>query len=379
MARKRVEKNISYDDVKKLYYVTLYYGKNEDGKSIKKYQTHKKLSEARKALKEHDADKTKGLLVMPNETTLNDWLNDWLDNNIAPYRAETTVYGYRKIIDNHIANAIGNQKLQQLKPLQIQKYYTMLIKDKNLSPNTVRKHHDLLHTSLKAAVKQEVILRNPIDYVEPPKVKKPEVEFYSSEQVRMLLAVVRGQWLEIVITLAIYFGLRRGEILGLKWDNVDFENKKIYIKESRTIAGKNIVEKDPKNNSSIRVLHMPDEVYNTLLEEKEKQTEYKDFLGGEYSDTGFVVVRDDGKPYRPNYISSAFKEFLEKNNLPIIKLHGLRHTFAALANKQGATNYDISKMLGHNSTATTTEIYMHTFDDTHREGIERVADGLRGE
>ena len=327
MARTRVEKNIAYDDEKDLYYVTFDYGKDENGKRHKPTKTFKSKSEAKKALKEFEADKTKGTLVIPKSTTLEEWLTYWINDVITPKSSPTTVNGYQNIIDNHIVPILGITPIQQLSASQIQQYYSKLAKENGLSQSTIRKHHDLLNTALKLAVKQDIIPQNPIQKVEAPKPEDHEIDFYAPEQIRKLIELVKGDRLEIVVYLAAYLGLRREEILGLKWENVNFESRTIYIKEVRTAAGKEIVVKQPKSKYSKRSLYIADDILQVLTRERDTQNDNKSYLGNAYHDFGLVVAHTDGKPYRPNYLSYLFTKFIADNNLPPLTLHGLRHSY----------------------------------------------------
>lgn len=155
MARKRVERNISYDDVRKKFYVNLDFGFGTNGKQIKKTQTFSTITEARKALRAHEVKKDRGEVVQPRQTTVADWLRYWLENIVRPYRAETTVYGYRNMIENYLVPRLGKIQLQALTPQKIQRYYTDLLTKTTLSSNTVRKHHDLLRTALDVAVREQ--------------------------------------------------------------------------------------------------------------------------------------------------------------------------------------------------------------------------------
>lgn len=377
MSRKAVEKNIAYDDIKKKYYVNFDFGINEDGKQIKKTKTFEKISEARKALKEHEANKTKGLLVMPKQTTLLEWLNYWIDEVVKPNRAQTTVYGYKNIIENHIEPELGNTPLQQLKPQQVQRYYTKLMNEKGLSSNTVRKHHDMLRTALQLAVKQDVLLKNTMDKVEAPKVKQTDINFYSPENLKTLMEAVEGDRLEVVVKLAGYLGLRREEICGLKWDNVDLEKQIIIIKSVLTMAGGTKITKETKNSSSERVISIPDEVVTVLEKVKEQQDKDKEFFKGEYIKSGYVVAWENGKEYRPNYISELFTKFINDHGLPKVTLHGLRHTFATIANSLDVSAFEIGKALGHSTPSTTAKVYTHLFDKTQKEAFQKIADHLK--
>ncbi|MCI1966689.1 MAG: site-specific integrase [Oscillospiraceae bacterium] len=376
MARTTVEKNISYDSGKKLYYVNMDYGKDENGRRVKKTKTYKTKSEAKTALKEFEADKTKGQLVIPKKTTLKEWLDFWMENIVKPNKQLTTYHYYKSMIDKYTVPLLGSIPIQDLKPIQIQKYYTQL---KKLSPNTIRKHHDMLHLTLGIAVKQEQILQNPVERVEPPQKQRKEAKFYDLENLKKLYEVVKNTDLEVTVKLGGGLGLRREEICGLRWKNIDLENKKVRICEARTLAGTEIVDKDTKNRTSNRTLGIPADIIELLLKEKARQEKNKEYLGNLYEDSGYVVVREDGKPYRPNYLSGKFKKLIEANGLPPLTIHGLRHTFASVANAQGIPLFEIGKVLGHSTPSTTGMIYTHMFDDTHQATLEKVAQAEKAE
>ena len=377
MARKRVERNISFDDVRKVYYVSMDLGKNSEGKRVKQYRTFPNLTSARTGLREFYADRDKLLHPPKQEQTLRQWLDYWMENIIRPNRAETTVYAYQKIIDNHLSDALGSVPIQKLTPQHLQQYYSMLMRDKGLSANTVRRHHDLLSCALHMALRQDIILRCPTERVEPPRVIPHEARFYTPAELKRLFGLVEGHWLELIVKLAGSLGLRREEICGLRWSSVDFELRKLHIKEARTAAGAEIVQKETKNRSSNRILHMSDDLYRLLRRERARQAERKLALGDAWPDTGMVAVDAKGNPYSPNAVSLAFTRFIQAHHLPKITLHGLRHTFATVASAQGAPLFDIGKALGHSTPATTGKIYTHLLDQNHTATLDRVANALK--
>ena len=375
MARTKVERNISYDNERKKYYVNLEFGRDpETGKQIKKTKTFSKITEARAALRKHETERDQGRTVIPVQITVSQWLNDWLETVIKPNKADTTVYAYRHIMD-HIISVLGDIPLQKLTPGQIQRYYAQQMSN-GLSSNTVRKHHDLLNHALKVAVVQDVLAVNPVVKVTPPKCIKKEIHFYSPEKLKLLMSLAEGDRIEILIKLAAYLGLRREEILGLTWDNVDLDNRLIHIRQVRTAAGSMIVEKDPKTATSARDLYIPDDVVTALLRERERQEQYKEALGSEYQDLGYVFCHENGRPFRPNYVSDLFSKFIRDHELPYITLHGLRHSFATMANSLGIPMYDIGKALGHSTPATTSKVYTHLLEPTHEGTMKKIAEAL---
>jgi integrase len=378
MSRKRIERNIDYDNETKLYYIHLYYGKDNAGKRMRKMKKANTLKIARSILSQHEVDMINGNTIMPQETTLKEWLDYWMDYIMKPRLQETTIYGYEGIIRRYINPNLGHLPIQSIKPMTIQRYYSDMMKTGLLS-NTVIKHHNLLKTTFKFAVKQEMIFSNPIDRVEPPKKVRREARVYNIEQLQKLLSLAEDTRMEVIIKLCAYLGLRREEACGLKWNDVDFNECTIFIRSARTSAGSKTIEKGTKNYSSIRKLHMAQPLYNALQKERAKQNENKSFFCNDYIKSDYVLVMSDGKPYRPNYISELFTQFIKKNNLPKIVLHELRHTFASLSNHIGLSEYDISKALGHSSPATTKKIYTHLFDKKQTVALTAVANIINEE
>lgn len=188
---------------------------------------------------------------------------------------------------------------------------------------------------------------------------------------------VKNTKLDLPVHLAGLLGLRREEITGLKWKYVDFKERVIHIHEVRTSAGKNVIVKAPKNEKSRRTLYIIDELYTLLLQQRCRQTEYQELLGEAYMDTGYVLVRDDGKPYRVNSVTEQFKEFLEKHDLPKLRLHDLRHTFNSILYDEGVDLKAISEALGHSDIGTTNKIYTHLFDDTHKKTVSAMSTALK--
>ena len=382
MARKAVERNIAYDDQRKLYYVSMELGRDENGKRIKQYRTFHTLAAARNGLRDFHAglERERELerkLAPAQELDLSHWLEYWMDSIVRPNRAETTVYAYQKIIDNHIDPALGTVPLKKLTPKMVQEYYTETQRANGLSSNTMRRHHDLLSSALRSAVRQDVIPASPMERVEPPRVRTTESYFYNNQELKLLYQKIEGNILELAVKLAGSLGMRREEICGLKWENVDLQRHLVLIREARTAYGATIVQKETKNRSSVRTLYLPDEVYLLLEQEQARQQQERCLQSPTYNPTDHVILDAKGVPYSPNALSLAFTRFVKKNDLPRLTFHGLRHTFATIASCQGASLFDIGKALGHSTPATTGRIYTHLVDRTHEELVQRVSDALK--
>ncbi len=189
MGRYRVSRNVAYDDVKKVYYTTLYYGVDpQTNKPIKKTKTFKTKAEAIKTVKVHEGEKAKNELLPPSDDTFSSYMVYWLNNIAQPNLAQSTCYGYKNIISNHLIPFFKEIKIQDLGTQKINEYYSYKSKNSSLSSNTIHKHHDLLKNICKNAFYENKIKDNPVIKVIPPKVVKEEPQVYSIEEMKALLS-----------------------------------------------------------------------------------------------------------------------------------------------------------------------------------------------
>ncbi|WP_438447108.1 site-specific integrase [Gorillibacterium sp. sgz5001074] len=356
--------------------VTFDFGRDSSGKRIRQYTTASSEAEAKKLLNEFEYNQQRNLLVQTSKMTFAEFLEHWMDNYVKYNCEETTKYSNENIINNHVVPYLGAIELQKLQPAFIQQYYKHLMDDKGLKPNTVHKHHACIRKALDYGLKQQFVHRNVCDAVTLPKKERFVGQSYTRDQMNRLLDAVKDTRLELPVHLAGYLGLRREEIMGLRWKYVDLDERLIHIVEVRTCAGSQEVVKTPKTERSRRVLYVTDELLEVLLKVKERQEENRRMLGDEYFDSDYVYVQDNGKLYRVNSVTERFKEFLEKNNFPKIRLHDLRHTFASILYDAGVDLKAISEALGHSDLGTTNKIYTHRFDKTHKKTISAMSQAL---
>lgn len=359
------------------YRVTLEYGKDKEGRRIRSYETYITEKEAKRCLTDFEYKKNRNLLVQPESLTISEHLDKWIYFYVNNNCEATTKSAYLNIIENHMKPYLGHVRLQKLNPGQIQQYYYVhLLEEKGLSPNTVIKHHAVLRKSLDYALKQQLVARNVADSVTLPKKIKFQSGVYNEEQLKKLLELLVGEKIELPINLATYLGLRREEILGLKWENIDLEHKKLYIREVRVNAGNKVITKKPKTDKSIRTLSIPLKLYKLLSEEKKKQDYFKSILKEEYNDAGYIYCHEDGRPFRVNTLTDSFRRVLKKSDLPKLRLHDLRHTFASILYNNGLDLKSISEALGHSDISTTSNIYVHRFDKSHQKAIDTFSNVL---
>lgn len=370
--RKKITTNLYYDSERKLYYVRFYYGKI-NGKVNQEWKTFKTKNEALKALKLFELNKADGRNLDPSKQTIAEFIEYWLKYKST--RCEyTTIYGYQNIVYNYIIPHIGKVVLKQLQPHHIIEYMDSVSKE-GLSNNTIKKHYDLLKSVMKQAVLEDKVAYNVIDKVEPPKIEKKEMSFYTAEELVILLDIIATKpALDIAVHIAAYTGLRREEILGLKWDCVDFDHSVILIKKAITKAGSQVIEKSPKTKNSYRKISISDYLSEKLMEYKKIQVRNaKLFEKPEYE---YIFCKPNGELYHVNYISTLFKNVIEQYNLKPLRFHDLRHTFTSIAQEQGISIFEISKTLGHSTISTTSNIYTHLFDDTHAKTTDAVANKI---
>ena len=376
MSRTTHEKSISYDEQRKVYYLYMDFGRDRSGRRIRRYRTYATLSAARRARDDFRRERVE-IKEKAFDLTLSQWLEEWMRDVVIPNRAYTTVYGYQSLIDNYIEPLLGEIPIQELSPRDLQRYYAYLMQERGLGGNTVRHHHALLSAALHTAQRQDLISRCVTDRVEPPPFVQKETSFYTVEDLKLLYHLLQGHELETAVHLAGSLGLRREEICGLRWNCVDFEQRKIHIRAARTAAGSTIVEKETKNRSSTRVLSMQDDIYDLLLREQNRQVRRFRDTNCKWTGDSLVVLNKRWMPYSPNRLTLAFTTFIQTNSLPPLTLHGLRHTFATVASSQGAPLFDIGKALGHSTPATTGRIYTHLSDHLHNETLAKVAAALK--
>ena len=251
--------------------------------------------------------------------------------------------------------------------------------EKPLAGKTVLHHHRLISSILDKAVKWQVIFSNPCDRVEPPKVERKEAKYLDEIQAAELLDCLEREPLQYraMITLFLYSGMRRGELCGLEWSDVKFDECIIDInKSSLYLSDRGIFEDKTKNFSSQRVIKVPVPVMELLSAHKRTQTEELFHLGDKWERTNKVFTQWDGKPIHPDSITGWFKKFIKKNDLPPASIHSLRHTNATLLIAGGADLRTVSKRLGHSNMTTTGNIYTHAIQTADERAAEMLGDIL---
>ena len=322
--------------------------------------------------------------IVKTDVLFLDFLNKWLE--IVKKTIEPSTYNsYEQIVNDRITKYFTKNKIKlvDIQAIDIQEYYNTLFSD-GLSANTVIHHHAIIRKSLDYAYKMDIIQNNPADKVQRPKKEQYIGSFYNENELNELFEKSKDDPLNLMIRVASYYGLRRSEVLGLKWDAFDFDNKTITIKHTVTIGkidGKRqIYSKDrTKNKTSYRTLPLIDDIADRLLELKEQQEYFKKAFGKSYykKDNEYVFVKPDGKLTRPDYVSEHFKNLLKKLGLRHIRFHDLRHSCASLLLAKGIPMKAIQEWLGHSNFSTTANIYAHLDSNSKQLSAQAITNAFK--
>ncbi|MDQ5983893.1 MAG: Tyrosine recombinase XerC [Eubacteriales bacterium SKADARSKE-1] len=246
-----------------------------------------------------------------------------------------------------------------------------------LSSKTILHHHRLISSIMSTAVEWQVIFSNPCDRVKPPRVIKKEATYLDEKETAKLLECLKRENLKYrtIIEVFLYTGIRRGELCGLIWDDIDFENKLIHIdKSSLYLASEGIFEDSTKNASSNRVIKISDTLIASLKEYRIWQNTQRIALGSRWQCSNKIFTAENGSPINPDTISSWFKKFTKENDLPNISVHSLRHTNATLMLASGTNLRTVANRLGHSKTSTTSDIYAHAIKTADEAAAETLQD-----
>jgi len=312
--------------------------------------------------------------VDESEVLFADYVRSWL-KMIRPTVSAATYNSYRSMVDARIDpyfRALG-VTLGALTPSQLQIFYQTILDDGNTT-NTVIHYHAVLHRALKNAVKKDIIDRNPADRVDKPRKNRYQASHYTQEEMLRLFSVIEGDPLEPAIRIAAYYGLRRSEVLGLKWDAIDFKDKTISVRHKvveLTEGGKSVLQGEDvlKTKSSVRTLPLLPAIEDLLRREMQRQETYRGLFRGAYCTDylDYVCVDQMGRLLRPNYVTEHFAWIIQKYGLRKIRFHDLRHTAASLLLANGVPMKQIQIWLGHSTFSTTADIYAHLDVSAQRE------------
>ncbi len=354
-------------------------GRDPSGKRLRKSYTVKGTkSEAQKKLRELLSYLDKGVPIDSSKATVHEFLDQWLRDYAQPNTCISTFEGYTWYIKKYIVPYLGSVNLSALTPQHVQGLHAEMIQRKGLSARTALHAHRILSQSLSHAVKWGLLVRNVCDAVDSPRPGRKEMNVLDAHDIQRLLEGIADSPYRHVFFIAVYTGLRRGEILGLRWSDIDLKMNNLSV--NRTVSrvkGKGIIISDPKTPFSRRCVALPFEANKLLSSLKSKQTEQAESLGIGWIESAYVFPDSDGMPLSPDTASHAFARTVKRLGLPQVRFHDLRHTHATIMLKQGVHPKIVSERLGHASVNITLDIYSHVLPNMQESAVIAFEQALK--
>lgn len=313
-----------------------------------------------------------------------DYLLEWLE--IAKGRLAIATYSsYTSIIKNPLEPYFRKKKLtlRELEARHLQMFYSEMLK--KVKSNTVIHYHAVIHLALKYAVKTDMLVQNVADKVDRPKKNDFQPVFLTADEMQKMFEALRGTKLELPVLVAAFYGFRRGEVMGLKWDAIDFERGTISIKRTITTVMEDgvyreVEQQSAKTKSSLRMLPLVGSFREIFMQVKEAQELNKKICGNcyNYDYDGFVFVDEMGYRMRLDYLTSEFPKFLKRHGLKRMRFHDLRHSCASLLLANGVPMKQIQEWLGHSDFSTTANVYAHLDYNSKLSSADAMVNGLSG-
>ena len=338
----------------------------------------RKYKEVEKKLAEARGEAAKGIVYDDQKITVGEYLYRWLNDSVRGSVRQSTFDRDSYLVRVHIKPILGKIKLKKLTAMEIQRFYRDRL-DSGLSASTVNKLHSVLHKALSQAVKWNMIPRNVSEAVNVPRPTPEEMRPLSAEEARRLLDAAAEDRLEALYVLAVTTGMRCGELLGLKWSDIDLENASVSVRRTLTRIdnGKRLALGEPKTKKSRRTIHLTEAAVEALREHLEWQLRDIEILGDRYVDEGLVFSTQRGTPINPsNLRQRSFAPLLKKAGLPQIRFHDLRHTCATLLLSKGVHPKFVQELLGHATIAITLDTYSHVMPGMGDQTARAMQDAL---
>jgi integrase len=305
------------------------------------------------------ADRDSGIVYDDENMTVGEYLDSWLKGSVSGSVRASTYDRYELAVRVHLKPALGATKLKKLTPAQVATLYQEKLAA-GCAPASVNKLHVTLHKALDQAVRWHMVPRNVCEAVKAPRPASEEMKTLSPDQIRAFLSAASGDRLEALYVLAVHTGMRQGELLALKWADIDLEAATASVRRTLTKSGTALLTGDTKTGKSRRTISLTDRSVTTLRQHLERQLAEMERLGDLYTDHGLVFTTEAGSLINPtNLRKRGFAKLLQRANLPQIRFHDLRHTCATLLFGKGVHPKYVQELLGHANVAITLDTYSH--------------------
>ena len=362
----------------KTWYVRIFLGRDANGK--RKYfnkTIHGTKKDAQKFLTAKTREKDLGIFVEPASMPLNDFLDRWLEEIAKNKLRARTFDNYESLLNCHVREKIGAKRLSGIQPYEVQKLYNDM-KKANYSPKTIRHVHNVLSPAFKQAVKWKMLMQNPCDLCELPRMEKTEMMYFTPEETAKFLDAAKSDKYFPAFLLAIETGMRPEEYLGLQWKDIDFENKILAVRRALVVKkGGGFIFTEPKTKKSRRSIPISDSLIvalkiNRWLQERTQSNE-------SYQNLDLVFASEIGTPLlHGNLLRRHFKPIRDKAELPKIRLYDLRHTTATLLLSAGENPKVVSERLGHASIVLTLDTYSHVLPSMQKDATNKMEKLMSG-
>jgi integrase len=323
-----------------------------------------------------------GNFVNPGKLTVGDFLRQWLRDYAEAGVRATTREGYRIIVEKHLIPGMGHITLSQLQPSHLQSYYAKALKEGRsdgkggLSARTVKHHHRVLSEALNHAMRWGLVGRNVALAVDPPRPVNKEMRILDGDGIHQLLEAARGTLYYPAIYLAVFSGMRRSEVLGLRWRDLDLDGSTLTVNQVlHVLPGGKVIFQEPKTDRSRRTITLGPSAVLALKAHRERAEADRAILGYHIGEEDLVFANPTGSPMLPNTLTHAFTKIARKAGLNV-RLHDMRHSHVSMRIKQGIHDKAIADRVGHSSISTTMDIYGHLFSETQREAAIKFELGL---
>jgi integrase len=359
----------------KTWFYVVDVGQDVNGKRRQRWQggfTTRRAAE--EALSGLVGDVRESAYVAPSKQRLGEYLDDWLKSSAIRVRP-STLASYRMNMERHVMPALGSWRLQALTEAQLDGLYSGLLA-RGLSPRTVRYIHTIVHKALSDAVRKHRISRNVADLATPPSARAaraPEMKSWTRDELACFLSHVQRDRLYAAWLLLATTGMRRGEVLGLRWPDLDFSASRLRIERALIAVQHEVSFSEPKSEKGRRMLSLDSTTLSALRAHRARQNEERLAWGTAYQDQGLVFARENGTPPHPDWFSKRFDKLARAAGLPDIRVHDLRHTYASVALQAGIHVKVVSDRLGHSNVALTLNTYSHVIPALQEDAAEKVA------
>ncbi|MET7453738.1 site-specific integrase [Streptomyces sp. NPDC005574] len=340
-----------------------------DGTRARKFAYGKTWQECDTKRRELLAKVDQGVPVPTRSAKLSDWLPYWLDNIVKPRRKLSTYDKYEAHVRLYLVPMLGSKRLESLGVADVRRFLTQL--ENRTTAATAKESHRVLRTALSAACREELIARNVAGLVEPPRASSRELSPWTLDETLDFLAASRKDPLYAAFVLAIAMGLRRGELVGLRWTDVDLDKRVLYVRQ-QTQRRRGVLYDDDTKNRRNRALPLPAMCIAPLRWHRMRQVAAKQRAGESWDDGGYVFATRTGRPIEPRNVYRSFTRVAESAGLRVIRLHDARHGCATLLTAAGVAPRVVMEILGHSQISITMDVYTHVVQDTQREAISHM-------